>query len=78
MLKIKPVVHYCGYASQPYADIYCTGYSHYVIDDTDIPEVYAAEDFNKDGKHDKHDKHVLYTFDWKNVTCEDCLVKKVS
>jgi hypothetical protein len=72
MIKIKHIIHYCNYASQPYIDLYCTGYSHYVMDTTDIPEVYIADGL------EKSDPDVLYTFDWENVNCEDCLLKKVS
>lgn len=72
MIKVKNIIHYCGYASQPYIELYCTGYSHYVIDGTDIPGVSIADGL------EKHDQKVLYTFEWKDVNCEDCLLKRKS
>ena len=64
-------IHYSGYASQPYIDVYCTGKSHYVsLIDTNIPQVYMA-----DGDENDH-APVHYSFDWKNVNCEDCLIKR--
>lgn len=70
MIKVKNIIHYCGSSSQPYVDLYCTGYSHYVIDNTDIPEVYIADGL------ENGDANVLYAFEWEYVNCEDCLVKK--
>ena len=64
-------IHYCGYASQPYVDIYCTSKSHYVsLIDTYMTDVYIA-----DGDENDHSP-VHYTFDWRLVTCESCLTKK--
>lgn len=66
-------IHYCSYSSQPCVDIYCTGTTHYVdIVDTGIPNVYMAN-----GNEIDH-APVYYSFDWVNVSCEDCLVKKDS
>jgi hypothetical protein len=63
-------IHYCGYASQPYVDIYCTGKTHYVNGFSNIQQVYMA-----DGDETDHSP-VYYTFDWRLVTCDSCLTKK--
>lgn len=70
---VKNIIHYCGYSSQPYIDIYCTGNSHYVSwTNSNIENVYIADGLEKE------DADLLYTFKLENVTCEDCLIKRNS
>ena len=64
-------IHYCGHASQPYVDIYCTSKSHYLS----LIVTYMIDVYIADGDENDHSP-VHYTFDWENVNCENCLNKR--
>jgi hypothetical protein len=63
-------IHYCGYASQPDIQIFCTGawdtpaWGSEAETATGIPEVYFG------------DGGPLYTFSEALVTCPECLTKR--